>query len=383
MNVLILIIGLFLIIFLIISHEFGHYLVAKRNGVIAEEFAIFFGPTLYSRKTKSGTLFRFNCIPLGGYVKLKGEHDTDTGPGTYGGASLWVKSKILLAGVATNFVTSIVMLIIVCLVGLPVLLPNQFTVASNAHIINKTAVVASVIKNSPAAKAGLKSGDDIVAIGPVGNIQVITPNQTLQDLTRKYAGKSVDVQYTRNSKLKTVLVKLNPPAPHQTIYLGVVFNSLNAFSFVRYTWAAPIVTIGYTKQLIVLSYQAVVKTFQGIGGIFAGLASHNHAARERAQTTATSQVGSPYLIWKLLTGISSQGFEFMFYFVAYIAFAIALFNVLPIPGLDGGTLWLTLIFHLARRKLKAHTQEMITAISMGCLLLLVGILTYAQVLRYH
>src|ERR1700756_1492841 len=109
MNIVLLIIGIVLFIGLIVAHEWGHFIVARRNGVEVEEFGIFFPPRLYKRKTRSGWLFTINLIPLGGFVRLKGETDSDTAPGTFGAATLWVKAKIMAAGVAMNLATALVL----------------------------------------------------------------------------------------------------------------------------------------------------------------------------------------------------------------------------------------------------------------------------------
>lgn len=384
MSILIFIFGIVLFLGLIVVHEFGHYIVAKRNGVEAEEFAIFFGPSIFKRRTKSGMMFKFNILPLGGYVKLKGEHDSDTGKGSYGAASTWAKTKIMLAGVTANLITAFVLLTILALWGLPQILPNQFTIKSNQHIVNKETVVSSVIKGSPAAKAGIKSGDDIVALGPKGQIQSLTPVETLQDLTKKYAGKEVEVEVSRNSVIKTVSAKLNPTTQNQKIYLGVEFESFGSgINVARYTWAAPIVAVGFTKQAIVLTYQGLGRVFDGIGGIFAGLATHNHAAREHAQSSASSQVLGPYGVFVVLKDVSSLGIQFMLLIIALLSLTLAIMNVLPVPALDGGRLWLTLIFRLSRKKLTAHVEEMINAVGMVCLLLLVGLLFYIDIKRFH
>src|ERR1044071_4282268 len=102
MSIALLVVGILLFIGLVVVHEFGHFIMARRNGVKVEEFGIFFPPRLYKRKTKGGWLFSFNLIPLGGFVRLKGEHDSDTEPGTFGAATLWVKTKIMAAGVVMN-----------------------------------------------------------------------------------------------------------------------------------------------------------------------------------------------------------------------------------------------------------------------------------------
>ncbi|MGB4795892.1 MAG: site-2 protease family protein, partial [Candidatus Saccharimonadales bacterium] len=83
MAIVVFVLGIILFLLLIITHEMGHFLVAKRNGVKAEEFGIFFPPKLWGKKMKGGWDFTINALPLGGFVKLKGEHDSDTEKGSF------------------------------------------------------------------------------------------------------------------------------------------------------------------------------------------------------------------------------------------------------------------------------------------------------------
>src|SRR6266496_4105666 len=81
--------GLLILTFLVVIHELGHAIAARRNGVVVEEFGIGFPPKARGRKLKNGVLLTLNWLPLGGFVKLRGEHDEDGGEGSYGGATLW------------------------------------------------------------------------------------------------------------------------------------------------------------------------------------------------------------------------------------------------------------------------------------------------------
>ena len=112
------IIGLIVLVILIVLHELGHALVAMRNGVVVEEFGIGFPPRAWKKRLKNGVLFTLNWLPLGGFVRLKGEYDSATGEGTHGGASFWVKTKILVAGVVVNWVTAVLLFTILLLVGM-------------------------------------------------------------------------------------------------------------------------------------------------------------------------------------------------------------------------------------------------------------------------
>src|ERR1043166_5721846 len=110
------ILGILLFISLIIIHEWGHFFVAKRNGVKVEEFGLGFPPRVWGKRLKSGMVLSLNVLPLGGFVKLKGEHDSDHRPGSLGAASLWAKTKIMLAGVTMNLLAGLILLTILALV---------------------------------------------------------------------------------------------------------------------------------------------------------------------------------------------------------------------------------------------------------------------------
>src|SRR5690606_18152785 len=150
-------------------HELGHFLVARRNGVEVEEFGIGFPPRAKILAKKKGTVYTLNWLPLGGFVKLKGEHDADTEEGTFGAATLWVKIKIMVAGVVVNAITAFVMLMLIALVGMPKILENQFTVESDTKITQREVLVGFVESDSPASKAGIKEQDELAAIGPLGS----------------------------------------------------------------------------------------------------------------------------------------------------------------------------------------------------------------------
>ena len=112
MQILFFVLGFLLFIGLILIHEWGHFIVARRNGVEVEEFGLGLPPRAYSKKLKSGMALSLNWLPLGGFVKLKGEHDSDVRRGSLGAASLVAKSKIMLAGVAMNALAGLLLLTI-------------------------------------------------------------------------------------------------------------------------------------------------------------------------------------------------------------------------------------------------------------------------------
>src|SRR5215216_1024612 len=99
-------VGLIILVLLVVVHELGHAIVAHRNDVVVEEFGIGFPPKAWGKKLKNGVLFTINWLPLGGFVKLQGENDAANKKGDYGAASYWAKTRILLAGVAINWLVA-------------------------------------------------------------------------------------------------------------------------------------------------------------------------------------------------------------------------------------------------------------------------------------
>jgi regulator of sigma E protease len=182
------IVGIIVLVFLVVVHELGHAIVARRNGVVVEEFGIGFPPRAWAKKLKNGVLFTLNWLPLGGFVKLQGEHDSASKKGDYGAASFWQKTRILLAGVLINWVVAALLLTVLAWTGLPKILPNQFSVTGDTKVVTKPIEITVVTKDSPADKAGLKTGDQIRRFDG----RAIDSSADLSDATKENRGKTVD-----------------------------------------------------------------------------------------------------------------------------------------------------------------------------------------------
>ncbi len=404
MSVVLLIVGILLIIGLIIVHEFGHFIVARRNGVEVEEFGIFFPPRLFKYKTKSGFIFSINLIPLGGFVKLKGEHDSDTEVGSFGAASLWVKSKIMTAGVLMNLITALVLLTIISLIGLPQLINNQFTVKSDSKIISKAVEIAYVEPNSPAARAGLKVNDQILAIGLVGH-QLTTVNNVnnLPKLTASMAGQKVSILYKNltsgRTQLTTVTLLTKSVVNASEVAYIKAYNNAKAcqavtppkgylgispvsYSLVRSTWSAPITAVGLSAQVTALTFKGLGNAVGGLGSIIAGSLTGNQIARQNGECSASSQVSGPVGIYFILKQGSILGFQFMLMIIALISLTLAIMNILPIPALDGGRFWMILISRLIRKPISPKTEELINAIGFIVLIIIIILVTNVDIHRF-
>lgn len=388
MSITLFILGLILFIGLVVVHEYGHFIAARRNGVDVEEFGIFFPPTLFRRKTKKGWDFTINALPLGGFVKLKGEHDSDTEKGSFGAASTWVKTKIMLAGVFFNLLTALFIFTILAFVGMPKLIDDQFTIKKDTQLVSSKVLVGYIDKGSPAEKAGLKSQDELTDVRASGRSPVaITKADDLPKVTKSFAGQTVDLYIVRDGQLKqlktTFLTKEAVEASKKTDnpkgYLGIVPAD---FVVQKSTWSAPVVAIGFTAQLTKLTFQGLGHAISGLGSIIAGAVTGNTDARQKGQTQASEQVAGPVGIFYILKNGTTLGIEYVLLIIGIISLTLAIMNILPIPALDGGRLWLMLASRLFKKPIPAKTEEMINAIGFVVLISLMILVTFVDVKRF-
>jgi regulator of sigma E protease len=390
MAIFLMVLGLLLFIGLVVVHELGHFLVARRNGVEAEEFGIGFPPALLRRRVKSkkGDYdFTINLLPLGGFVKLKGEHDADTAPGTFGAASVWAKTKIMAAGVVMNAITAFVIFTFVALVGMPKLVDNQFTIKSDTKITKQQLFVGYVEPKSPASQAGLQAGDRLISLKDSTHTVTVSSADALPGITKDFAGERVRVTYSRSGDKKTAtttlrtdsIVDASKKTDNPKGYLGI---SPSSYTMQRSTWSAPIVAVGDMVQFTALTFQGLGHALAGLGGIVAGGITGNTPARQNAQTEASSQVSGPVGIFFILKDGSLLGYEYVLFIIAVISLTLAIMNILPIPALDGGRLWLTLISRAFKRPLSQRTEEIVNASGFALLMLLIVLITVVDVKRF-
>lgn len=369
-----LILGLILFVCLVIVHEYGHYIAARRNGVVVEEFGLGFPPKVWGKKLKSKMLLSINLLPLGGFVRLKGEHDSDTAPGSYGAATLKAKIKIMTAGVGMNLATALVVLTFLALVGMPKLVDNQFTVPSDTKVTQQEVLVGYVEPGSPAEKAGLESRDQLVAVGAnQDDLVAITTIDTFPETTKNYAGQKVYIEVRQGETTTTKEVQLRSTAEVEASknsdepkgYLGIVPTE---FVVQRSTWSAPIVAVGTAAQFTKL-------TLQGIGTALADV-FRGDAGK------AADQVSGPVGIFVVIKDGATLGYKFILMIIAIISLTLAIMNILPIPALDGGRLFVTLLYRAMNKPLKKSTEEKIHGIGFAVLMGLFVLITIVDVRRF-
>lgn len=407
------IVGLLVLMFLVTAHEFGHFLMARRNGVNVVEFGICFPPravawikdpktgkwrrlprkewskekiskVVYSdgdkKLAQKGMIFSLNWLPIGGFCQMDGESDADTRKGTFGAASYWSKTKILFGGVAANWLVAFIIFTVLAWTGMPTFLDGQFTIEADTRVEQKPVQITSVAEDSPAEKAGLEAGDYILAIDE----NEVWSSSEISEANKEHADSKVAYKLARGENMDEIIdteVKLNPEDAEYL--LGVTMSSSQALSYS--TWSAPIVGAGLTLQLTGETFRGVGillwDLVSGIGSQFspdAGVRESGQAAISQAGDSVSGPVG---IIGILFPAFTSAGPSNLAFLAALISVSLACMNVLPIPALDGGRWLLITIYKLRKKKLTKETEEKIVSRAMIVLLALIAIVTVLDIVR--
>ncbi len=394
MATLLLIFGLLLFIGLVVVHEYGHFIAARRNGVDVEEFGIGFPPRAWKKRIKSekGDYdFTLNWLPLGGFVRLKGENDDADEPGTFCAAPLKAKVIIMVAGVVMNLITAFVLFTIVAWAGMPrlpeVAVPNQFTVATDERVVSEprnqgVVLIAQVVEGSPAETAGIAEGDELVSLD---GITINNPFE-VPDITESRAGQQIPVEIRSESSddISELEVTLNSAEDAEDEgYLGIVpFSGQEGFKVVRYSWSAPIVAVGTIGQFTQLTFVGLGNALAGFGQYLASFVTGDREARNTASAQATEQVTGPVGIFVTLAAVSQEGISLLLFIIALISLALAIMNILPIPALDGGRLFVTLLFKAIKKPLNKSLEEKIHGTGFLVLMALFILITVVDVRRF-
>lgn len=377
-------IGLIILVMLVALHEFGHGIVARRNGVKVEEFGIGFPPRAKGWKVKKSVLgdnvlYSLNWLPLGGFVKLKGEHDSANKQGDYGAASLWAKTKILLAGVVVNWLTAAVLLSVVAVAGIPKMIDNQFMIPGDTKVNIQPVTVGAVVKGLPAESAGIKTGDQIFRLAGV-DIEEATQ---LTKTAEQHKGQTVEVLYKRGDEEKTADIKLRAVNEDKKGYIGLAAGQRTTY---QSTWSAPIVGLALTGQY---TWHTLSSLGETLANFVVGLVqkiSFSGQVREAGDAKLAevgANVGGPVAILGMIFPAAREdGLVSLLLVSALVSLALAVMNALPIPALDGGRWFVTILYRVILKKsLTKEKEEKIHGTGMIVLLGLFLLVTVSDVFK--
>ncbi len=341
--------------FLIIVHEIGHLCLAKLCGVRVERFSVGFGPRVFGR-TIGGTEYIVSAFPLGGYVKMTGEHpeeaeeETEEAPKTgdsFNEKPPWMRMLVIVAGPVFNLGAAAAILVAVFMTGVPVLQP----------------VVGGVQAGFPAAEAGLRKGDRVVEVGG----QPIAEWDTMTEVIHGSAGKSLAVVIERDGR--RLSVKLTPRASTVRNFFGeessvglIGISPSGETVSRRYpVGAALVMSVRRTGEIVALTVIGIVKIFQRV--------------------IPADEIGGPLMIIQMAGEQARGGAMNLAILIAFLSVNLGVINLFPIPILDGGLLLFLLIEMVRRKPLSARQREVIQQFGLVLLISLFLFASYNDIFR--
>jgi regulator of sigma E protease len=344
---------LFIIVILVtvIVHEWGHFIVARKSGMIVEEFGFGIPPRIFAWK-KGETTYSINALPIGGFVKIAGENGIEsTTPlnKQFESKPWYVKSAVLVAGVICNVLLAIVLFTAAYTIGIPV--------ASTQG----TPTVVSIVPNSPSAKSGLVVGDVVMGVMAANKmLSNAISTQSLHNAIIQSTGP-VTISYDHLGKPHTAVVV--PTGQGVSRVIGIAIEPVSAERLPFFSAC---------KAALQQTWSTMGEIFVTLSSLIAGIFHHN--------ATASGLVG-PVGLAQEIGSAASIGFAYLLAFTAAISVNLAVINILPFPALDGGRLVVVLLEALFRRKFSSNTVAIIHAIGFLLLLTLMIVLTVGDVRR--
>lgn len=324
--------AIFIFLVVILIHELGHFLVAKKMNIKVNEFSIGMGPKLIQRD-RGETTYSLRMIPLGGYVSMEGEDESSNDPRSFNNAKVGPKLAVISAGAIMNFLLAIVVFSIAIYgIGIP------------------TTEIESVIDDSPAYLSELKQGDTIKAIN---GIKVDTWDQIVEFISNSDVNEEITMEIEREGNIEEILMK--PIKEEGRSIIGIVPAKEKSL-------------IGSIKLGFIQTFAMLMAMFQFIGMILTG-------------NTGSLALSGPVGVIEQIGNAAKLGIYDLLMLLGFISVNLGFFNLLPIPALDGGRIFFLLIEGIRGKKMDPNKEGFVHFIGLVLLLSLMIFVTYKDIIR--
>ncbi len=335
---------------LIFFHELGHYLAARAMGVYVEVFSIGFGKKLFSFYAYK-TQWSISAIPLGGYVKMKGQDDSDPTKKSYDKDSYNAKTPlqrifILLAGPAANFILAFVLYFTIALGGPNILSP----------------VIGTVVKDSPAAIAGLQPNDTVLSIN---GVKISTWKEMSEMITESESSLHLEVLRNGFVEFKTLTPRLSEATNMYNETVQKKMIGIGSSGVSHKLELTPMQTLSYATEQTIFASTLI---FTGVKKLILG-------------EVPAKELGGVISIVKLTSDATDAGWMSVLFFAALISVNLGVLNLLPIPALDGGHIMFNIYELIARREASEAIILKLTIAGWVVLFSLMGLGLYNDITR--
>lgn len=351
---------------LILTHELGHFLVAKWAKIRVDEFGLGLPPRIWGIKFGE-TVYSINWLPLGGFVKIFGEDPNEENTNGPDSARSFVhrpkgiQALVLVAGVTLNFALAWILISINLGIGMPAGLDG---LPSDLRVRNESLSIVNVLRESPASEAGLQVGDQLISFSSGGEKIAELSVESVHDFTKKFPDQAIKVEYQRDAEKFTAIVVPRLGVTGDGSAIGIATQKIGIVS--ASWWQAPLYGL-------LFSYHLTVNTLLAFGDFFSSLFS---SGRE-----ALGAIAGPIGIYGLIDDASRLGIVYLLNFVALISINLAILNLLPFPALDGGRLLFVAIEAVIRRPINPKVANILNMIGFGLLILLMLVIAISDIFK--
>ena len=336
----------FSLIGLMVIHEFGHFVLAKKFGVKVEEFGVGYPPRIFGIK-KGETIYSLNLIPFGAFVKVYCEQGGIEDYHSFSGKSMWQRFAIVLGGVVSFWIVAIIILSVVAGAwGLPT------EVDDSQNVSNPKVHIAVIIADSPAKTAGLMAGDIVVGFEKISE---------LQGFIGSNKGKEITLTVKRGEDLleKKIIPRVAPPEGEGPLGIGLARSGLMTYPWYEAPLRGVLATYDLTANVIA-GWVMGLKGIMGISKIPDGL---------------KVEFMGPLGIFDLLREYFKMGINYFLFLVALLSTALALANILPIPALDGGKMVFLAIEAIRKKPINHKLEQRVSSVFFALLIIMMIFVT--------
>ena len=371
-----------ILLVLVVSHEFGHFIVAKINKIRVDEFSFGFPPKLFGKKIGE-TTYNFNLLPLGGYVKIYGENideadfveigfldkeetreKVELSERSLANKPKYIQAMVLLAGVVMNFLVAWLLFSVGFMSGLPTSLS---AVPVGTVIEDQALTITSVTKNSPSEKSGIKTGDKIIMLETNDDSTLLLSSElgatNVQDFIKRNGNEEIKVSLVRASELVQVVVVPEINKDNNIPMIGISMDMIGKLKLPvhKAIWEG-----------LKLSYDVFVGTVVGFYNLI-----HDAVTGHGSMANLTGPIG----IVGVVGDAREFGFVYLLSFTALISINLAVINLVPFPALDGGRLLFLLIEKIKGSRIKPKIANITNAIGFSLLMILMAVITYHDIVK--
>ncbi|MEX0877927.1 MAG: site-2 protease family protein [Candidatus Spechtbacterales bacterium] len=345
----------------VLTHEFGHFIVAKKSGMRVDEFGFGFPPKLFGIK-KGETTYTFNLFPIGGFVKIHGEDGKDRNdPRSFAGRPFWKKSLVIVAGVVMNFLVAYVFFSAVHMIGAPTIIGDEET---PSNVKDVAVQIISVVKDSPAESAGILTGDKILSIQAGESVTSAQSAGEVSDFISGHTGETLLFTVERGKDTLEFSILAREDIPEGQGATGISLVRIGVIQHPPHT--ALVEGAKTTYNLTVASVSVFGSTVK----------------QAVVDGSVPEDISGPVGIAIMTGTVRDLGLTYVLQFIALISLSLGILNIVPFPALDGGRFAFLVAEKIKGSPVSSKVETAAHATGFVLLILLIVLITVHDINRF-